>query len=80
MSTSEFMRRAILRHDAADDERKEEAELRALLDVFALTHAETLEQLDRVDRALDDALAYFAAKERKRARWSMRSTQLNRLS
>jgi hypothetical protein len=64
MSMAEFVRCAILRDDAPDDERGEEAELRALLDVFAVTHAETLEQLDRTDRALDDALAYFAAKQR----------------
>ncbi len=65
LSTAEFVRRAILRDDAPDDERREEAELRALLDMFSLTHAETLEQLDRTDRALDEALAYFAAKEKR---------------
>ncbi len=65
MSTSEFVRRAVLRDDPSDEERREEAELRALLDVFAVTHAETLEQLDRTDRALDQALAYFAAKEKQ---------------
>jgi hypothetical protein len=76
MSTAEFLRRAILRDDAAADERKEEAEMRALLDVFAVTQAETLEQLDRTDRALDHALAYCEANER--ARWAMHSTQLKR--
>jgi cytoplasmic iron level regulating protein YaaA (DUF328/UPF0246 family) len=63
MSTAEFVRRAILRDDLLDEERQQEAELRALLEVFAVTHAETIEQLDRTDRALDKALAYFAAKE-----------------
>lgn len=62
MSTAEFVRRAILNYDPRDEERQAEVELRALLDVFELAHAQTLEQLDRADAALDKAIAHFAAK------------------
>jgi hypothetical protein len=63
MSMAEFTRRAILQYEPGDEEEREEAELRALLVVFEQTHARTLEQLDRTDRALDAALAYFEAKK-----------------
>jgi hypothetical protein len=63
MSTAEYVRRAVLRDDIGEDEQREEAELRALLEVFTITHAETLEQLDRTDRTLDMVLGYFAAKK-----------------
>ncbi len=63
MSTAEYVRRAVLRDDLGEEEQREEAELRALMEVFAVTHAQTLEQLDRTDRTLDRVLAYFAAKK-----------------
>jgi hypothetical protein len=63
MSMAEFVRRAVVQYEPRDEEAREEAELRALLDVFEETHARTLAQLDRTDRALDAALAYFEAKK-----------------
>jgi hypothetical protein len=65
ISTAEFVRRAVLNYDPQDESTQEEAELRALLEVFHGTHARTLEQLDRTDRALDAALAHFAGKARQ---------------
>jgi hypothetical protein len=62
MSTAEFVRRAILHHDPSAEQRREEEELRALLEAFDVVHAQTLQQLDRTDAALDAALAHFAAK------------------
>jgi hypothetical protein len=63
MSMAEYVRRAVLRDDPPDLEQQEEAELRALLEVFAATHAQTIEQLGRTDRALDAVIAHFAAKK-----------------
>jgi hypothetical protein len=63
MSAAEFVRRAIVSYDPSMEERSAEAELRALLDVFKLARAQTLEQLDRTDAALGKAFAYFAAKK-----------------
>ncbi|HET6374696.1 MAG TPA: hypothetical protein VFF88_01475, partial [Methylocella sp.] len=62
ISTAEFVRRAALNYEPADQEA--EAELRALASRFEELHAATLAQLDRTDAALDAALAYF---KRKRA-------------
>jgi hypothetical protein len=57
MSMAEFARRALLRYDPRLEPEAEEAELRALLDVFKEVHAETLAQLDRTDAALDATIA-----------------------
>jgi hypothetical protein len=57
MSTAEFVRRAALDYEPADQEAA--AELRSLLDGFDGLHANTLAQLDRTDAALDAALAHF---------------------
>jgi hypothetical protein len=57
MSTAEFVRRAALDYEPADQEAA--AELRSLLDGFDELHADTLTQLDRTDAALDAALAHF---------------------
>ncbi|HWK46896.1 MAG TPA: hypothetical protein VNT30_19405 [Stellaceae bacterium] len=62
ISTAEFVRRAILHYDPDKADQDVEAELRAVLEVFTLTHQQTLAQLDRTDVALDRALAHFAAK------------------
>ena len=62
MSMAEFVRRAALQYDPSAERQREEGDLRALLEVFGTTHAQTLGQLDRTDRALDAALAHFAAK------------------
>jgi hypothetical protein len=63
MSMAEFARRALLRDDPGEDDNVIEAELRALLDVFHVSHQQTLDQLERTDRALDTALAYFDFKQ-----------------
>lgn len=60
MSMAEFVRRAALDYEPADQEVA--AELRSLLDGFNELHANTLAQLDRTDAALDAALAYFSRK------------------
>lgn len=60
ISTAEFVRRAALNYEPADEEA--EAELRALIEGFSQLHASTLAQLDRADAALDAALAHFAGK------------------
>ena len=65
MSMAEFARRAVLQYEPRDEEEREEEELRALLEVFEQTRARTLEQLDRTDRALDTALAYFETKKKQ---------------
>ncbi len=57
ISTAEFVRRAALSYEPADEEAL--AELRALLDGFDDLHAGALAQLDRADAALDAALAHF---------------------
>jgi hypothetical protein len=57
MSTAEFVRRAALDYEPADQEAA--AELRSLLEGFDELHADTLAQLDRTDAALDAALAHF---------------------
>ena len=59
ISTAEFVRRAALNYEPADEEA--EAELRCLVDLgFEDVHAGTLAQLDRTDAALDAALAHFS--------------------
>jgi hypothetical protein len=58
MSTAEFVRRAALDYEPADQEAA--TELRSLLDGFDELHADTLAQLDRTDAALDAALAHFS--------------------
>jgi hypothetical protein len=60
ISTAEFVRRAALNYDPADEEAA--AELRQLVDRFEELHAATLVQLDRTDAALDAALARFKAR------------------
>ena len=60
ISTAEFVRRAALNYEPADEEAA--AELRQLVDRFEELHAATLAQLDRTDAALDTALAHFKAK------------------
>jgi hypothetical protein len=57
ISTAEFVRRAALNYEPADEEAA--VELRALLDGFKDLHASTLAELDRADAALDAALAHF---------------------
>ena len=57
MSTAEFVRRAALDYEPADQEAA--AELRSLLDGFDALHATTVAQLDRTGAALDAALAHF---------------------
>jgi hypothetical protein len=57
ISTAEFVRRAALNYEPADEE--VEAELRCLVTGFEELHASTLAQLDRTDAALDAALAHF---------------------
>jgi hypothetical protein len=54
ISAAELVRRAVDAYDLGDQQ--EAAELRALLDLFRRTHAETLAQLDQTDRKLDDVL------------------------
>ena len=60
MSTAEFVRRAALDYEPADQEAA--AELRCLLEGFDELHTDTLAQLDRTDTALDAALVHFARK------------------
>jgi hypothetical protein len=60
ISTAEFVRRAALAYEPADE--GEEAELRALAGALEELHAATIAQLDRTDAALDAALAHFRAK------------------
>jgi hypothetical protein len=60
ISTAEFVRRAALNYEPADEEAA--GELRQLVESFEELHAATLEQLDRTDAALDAALAHFKAK------------------
>jgi hypothetical protein len=57
LSTAEFVRRAALNYEPADE--AVAAELRALLDGFDELHANTLAQLDRTDAALNAAHAHF---------------------
>jgi hypothetical protein len=57
LSTAEFVRRAALNYEPADE--AVAVELRGLLDGFDELHANTLAQLDRTDAALDAALAHF---------------------
>jgi len=63
MSMAEFARRAVLKYDPRADEDQIEAELRAVLATFEALHAQTIEQLDRTDAALDAVLAHFAEKK-----------------
>ena len=58
VSTAEFVRRAALNYDPADD--AAEAELCNLLSGFDALHKRTLAQLDRTDAVLDAALAHFS--------------------
>lgn len=60
ISMAEFVRRAVLNYEPADEEA--EAELRGLVNGFQALHARTLAQLDRTDAALDAALAHFRRK------------------
>ena len=64
ISTAELVRRAVDAYDLADQSEAEE--LRALLDLFKHTRAETLRQLDRTDRKLDATLAGLAKPRRRR--------------
>jgi hypothetical protein len=57
ISTAEFVRRAALNYEPADE--AAEAELRCLVAGLDELHAGTLAQLDRTDAALDAALAHF---------------------
>lgn len=58
ISAGELIRRAV---EAYDVETQAEAEeLQALLRVLAATHAETLRQLVRAERKLDDTLSELA--------------------
>ncbi|MGA3340929.1 MAG: ribbon-helix-helix protein, CopG family [Methylocella sp.] len=63
LSTAEFVRRAALNYEPADEAAA--VELRGLVSGFEELHANTLAQLDRTDAALDAALAHF---NRDRAR------------
>ena len=62
MSMAEFTRRALLNYDPSGENDRAEVELREVFQVFDGIHAQTLQQLDRTDAALDAALEYFAAK------------------
>jgi hypothetical protein len=62
ISMAEFVRRAALNYEPADEAAA--AELESLAAGFEELHAATLAQLDRTDAALDAALAHF---DRKRA-------------
>lgn len=62
MSMAEFVRRAALSYEPADEAAA--VELQSLIKGFGALHAATLAQLDRTDAALDAALGHF---ERKRA-------------
>ena len=64
ISAAELVRRAVDAYDLADQSEAEE--LRALLDLFKRTRAETLRQLDRTDRKLDATLAGLAKPRRRR--------------
>jgi hypothetical protein len=66
ISAGEFVRRAVEAYDSDT----ETAELRTLLDAFAISHAETLRRLDDSERKLDDTLAALrpAAQLRKSTR------------
>ncbi len=55
ISAAELVRRAFAAYDLGD--RHEAEELRALLDLFRRTRAETLARLDQTDRTLDETLA-----------------------
>ena len=55
LSTAEFVRRAVVAYEPEDA--AAEAELTALLAAFPKLHAETMEQLDRTDAALDRCLS-----------------------
>jgi hypothetical protein len=57
MSMAEFVRRAALDYEPADEQAAHE--LQRLLDGFDGLHTATLQQLDRTDLALDAALAHF---------------------
>jgi hypothetical protein len=63
ISMAEFARRAVLQYDLGEDRAAEEAELRTLLAMFKQVHARMLAQFDRTDRALDEALSRFEARE-----------------
>ena len=60
ISTAEFVRRAALNYEPADE--AAEAELRGIVAGFDELHASTLAQLDRTGAALDAALAHFDRK------------------
>lgn len=60
ISTAEFVRRAALNYEPADE--AAEAELRGLVAGFEELRPKTLAQLDRTEAALDAALAHFKRK------------------
>jgi len=62
MSMAEFARRAVLKYDPREEETRIEAELRTVLQAFGTIHAQTIEQLDRTNAALDAVFAHFAEK------------------
>ena len=57
ISAGELVRRAVAAYDESAD--GDAAELRALLDVMATTHAETLRRLEATERKLDDTLTWL---------------------
>ena len=58
ISAGELIRRAVAAYD--ESVQAEAEELKALLALLAATHEETLRQLDRTERKLDDTLTYLA--------------------
>ncbi len=60
VSTAEIVREAVKAFDP--ESRDDEIELKALLAAFDATHPQTIDALDRAEKALDDALAYFEGK------------------
>lgn len=55
VSAGELVRRAVAAYD--ETEAREAEELRALLDLFAKTHAKTIRDLDQLERKLDEVHA-----------------------
>lgn len=64
ISAGELVRRAVAAYD--EHNTNEVAELRAVLDVFAKTHARTLEELDATDRKLDETLTLLRTRRLSR--------------
>lgn len=61
-SVADYIRAAVEGYDPGAAE--EEAKLRALLDVFAATHRETLDALDATERKLDGLIEKLVAASR----------------